>query len=338
MRTYANVCDLMRIMPIMIMDMIMDMDMIYRGNGKPDFKNKNQAGFQLNSFNVNGNMRVSFFPHITSKKPSGVIKIDTWLDGGKIYRSHLEKVRNEKDPARQRELKIKLLPAITPSGKFRTRKANSLIYHSGFISLDFDNTDPEKAKEILAGLPFVYYAGLSASGKGIWALIPISEPQYHQNHFEALKIDLLALGLELDKQCSDIGRLRFYSYDPAPVYNSDCTIYTRKEFPTVTSTPTAPAPDDRENYRKIQLLVNRIEATGTDITAIHQDWIKIAGVLVNLFGEAGRPFYHAIGRYYPGYTPKETDLQFTKCLKNPRPYGLGMIMTIAKKYGVILKR
>ena len=67
------------------------------------------------------------------------------------------------------------------------------------------------------------------------------------------------------------------------------------------------------------------------------DWLKIGGTLASIFGESGRSMYHSISRFYPHYTPDETDAQYSACIRNKPGYGSGMIFSIAKKYGILLK-
>lgn len=97
------------------------------------------------------------------------------------------------------------------------------------LTLDFDNhPDIEEAKRILATLPYVYYAGLSVSGRGLFAIIPIAAQDLteHKTYFHALEKEMQTLGLTIDKACKDVTRLRVVSYDPDPYINPDCTTYT----------------------------------------------------------------------------------------------------------------
>jgi hypothetical protein len=121
------------------------------------------------------------------------------------------------------------LPAITPSGIFEGgRKAELLKKHSGFIALDFDNVQNIAAvKNQIANIQNIFYCGLSVSGGGLWALVPVSNPEYHKEHFNALRIDFLRLGLSIDRACSDVCRLRFYSYDPQPYINFEAIPYEK---------------------------------------------------------------------------------------------------------------
>ena len=275
---------------------------------------------------------VSCFKNAKDTKPNDVSLL-RWLEGYNRYNTLVDGIRAEPDKDRRRELK-KGLPCITPSGRFTARRANGLIEHSGFIALDFDNTrDPEGAKRTLRGISNVYYAGLSASGGGIWALIPISDPEHHRRHFEALQGDFRGLGMEIDPACSDVCRLRFYSYDRNPVFNMEATPYHKlapqKRFK-------APRAMERAGDA-LERLIDKIEAQGRDITTDYNDWIKVGGALASVYGQGGRGLFHRISQFYPKYNPQETDRQYNALLRNPPGFTENMIFHIAKTYDVLLK-
>ena len=85
----------------------------------------------------------------------------------------------------------------------------------------------------------------------------------------------------------------------------------------------------------IELLTTRIESTAIDIAPTYPDWRDLGFALADALGEAGRPYYHRLSRFYPGYTEKETTQQFTACLKS---HGHGITIKtlyhLAKQAGV----
>jgi hypothetical protein len=62
---------------------------------------------------------------------------------------------------------------------------------------------------------------LSASGKGMFMIVQVSNPDRHVEHFHAIVDTLNEQGLIADKQCKDIARLRGASYDSTPFLNAD---------------------------------------------------------------------------------------------------------------------
>jgi len=75
------------------------------------------------------------------------------------------------------------------------------------------------------------------------------------------------------------------------------------------STPTPTHTDDTE------LIISRIEAAHTDITANYSDWRDIGFALADEFGEMGRDYYHRISRFYPSYSSTDCNKQYDQCLK-----------------------
>jgi hypothetical protein len=172
-------------------------------------------------------IEVSFFKSISDKSPQP-FPLLRWLSGSDKLNPIVDRIRATSDKATRDKLK-RTLPAVTPSGLFTGgHRAENLVNHSGFIALDFDKLqDVHEAKRKISQIANVFYCGLSVSGGGLWALVPISNPEHHKQHFDALRIDFLRLGLMIDKACSDVCRLRFYSYDSDPVFNMDAVTYTK---------------------------------------------------------------------------------------------------------------
>lgn len=90
-----------------------------------------------------------------------------------------------------------------------------MFEHSGFIVLDFDHIDAESSKKILATDSYVYSCWVSPSGDGLKALVRITNPERHRDHFRALKTYFLKqYDLEIDDSGINESRACFESYDP----------------------------------------------------------------------------------------------------------------------------
>ena len=66
----------------------------------------------------------------------------------------------------------------------------------------------------------------------------------------------------------------------------------------------------------IEIIIHRIEAAHTDITAGYSNWLDLGFALSEELGEAGRDYFHRISRFNPDYNHAETDKQFNNCLKS----------------------
>ena len=87
---------------------------------------------------------------------------------------------------------------------------------------------------------------------------------------------------------------------------------------------------------EIEQLVCSIESSCTDIAPDYTSWRDMAFALADALGESGRSYFHRLSRFYPGYSEKEADKQFTACL---RSHGSGITINtlfhLAKQAGII---
>ena len=105
---------------------------------------------------------------------------------------------------------------------------------AGILQIDIDDTDrPQELKNRLAGIDCVAFAAVSASGRGVYALMRV--PVGIQRDPDAQKgiLDLLDAALLYDRRgdehidyaCVDLARRRFESFDPEPLYRPDAPEY-----------------------------------------------------------------------------------------------------------------
>lgn len=124
--------------------------------------------------------------------------------------------------------KADVLPICTPSALCKdTFSDSNVITHTGLLCVDIDGKDniysAEHMKRLVSGYNSVFYAGLSASGKGLAVLVKIP-PEKHQEAFEMLKVWFKdELDIVIDPNCGNIARKRFYSYDPKFYLNTEAT-------------------------------------------------------------------------------------------------------------------
>ena len=108
---------------------------------------------------------------------------------------------------------------VTFSGTFSKRSDNSLIKHSGLLTIDFDDLpDPRALKEKL--LRDEYFETelifVSPSGKGLKWIIPMDLARAsHQQYFLAIRNYILATyRLRIDPSGKDVSRACFLPHDP----------------------------------------------------------------------------------------------------------------------------
>ena len=114
----------------------------------------------------------------------------------------------------------KKLPVVLFSGEFSSRNDEALFEHSGFIVLDFDHIDVPRSKSILGTDPYVYSCWVSPSGDGLKALVRVTNPERHRDHFRSLVTYFSKqYNLEVDESGVNESRACFESYDPEIIVN-----------------------------------------------------------------------------------------------------------------------
>ena len=85
-------------------------------------------------------------------------------------------------------------------------------------------------------------------------------------------------------------------------------------------------------------LLKTIEENKIDITEGYLNWFAIGCGIANTFSESGRDYFHSISKFYTKYTQKETDTQYTACLKRSgkeKGYTLKKVFAIAALYEIV---
>ena len=189
--------------------------------------------------------RFSMFASLADARPKTVTLADLrmLISEGKCAEL-VNRIRAEPDKARRSEFK-RGLPCVTVSGEFAGgHKAEHLVRHSGLLCVDFDGADnpclaghAEEWRDRLTKDESVMLAFVSASGNGVAAVCRI-EPERHAESFDAARDHFkVVYGLEADRSCRDVSRLRFLSHDPGAAGNPSARVIK------VCSVPPAPKPE-----------------------------------------------------------------------------------------------
>ena len=261
-----------------------------------------------------------------------------WLTSNK-YAVKVEQIRQITNKTERNEAK-KLIPAITPSGLFTYRKAESLIKHSGFMQIDIDFADNthisnyDSIKTELSKIKNIAYLGLSVSGTGYWGLIPVAHPEKHAEHFEALSNQLKQYGINIDKSCKDVSRLRIYSFDSKAYFNHDAEPFNltgnhKQTDHAINKKLTANNNQIKkrnhvvnDNINLFDFCINEIKSKNIDICPGYSEWFAVGCALANEFGETGRNYFQIISNQYLGKHTVNPDKQYNDCLKHSYSYDI----------------
>lgn len=262
-------------------------------------------------------------------------------------------IREESDKDRRRELKKQLL-AITPAGVFHPRRSKEcIVSYSGLLCIDIDGQDnphisdwAKVTHQLGAQSPNVVYAGISAGGNGCFAIYRIATPQRYKQHWFEIAAAIRSNGLNPDKACHDISRVRYATYDPNPYLNREATphrlnnlngdIQTNRPKLAPQSFETSQMgqlsngdskreytannrqiTDNKSRYlfQRVETAVQHLASRAINIAEDYYDWFRIGCALASTFGELGRPLFHTISAQSAKYRPAECDMQFARCMK-----------------------
>lgn len=256
----------------------------------------------------------------------------------------INELRSCNDAHRRKQIKLSL-PQATISGVFApTRSAGNLVKHSGLICVDIDRKDnlhisnfDTLLEDVICHIEEVMYAAHSVSGNGYFLIIPLKYPARHKAQFNQLVRVFDGMGINIDRACGDVCRLRCQSYDWHQYINLNA-----KPFAGIYHEPQPVRPHFNYGFggadeeEKVARLCREIEQRHIDMTATYDDWMKIGAALSNL-GESGRQWFHLCSSQNSGYNAAECDRKFTNLLQSTKRIGLGTFFFACKSAGLDIR-
>lgn len=269
-----------------------------------------------------------------------ILTLSAFLELGLQYPDEIRQIRQTADKAERARLKRNLLPAGCISCQVTTRmagvrKEDKIKAYNSLIVLDFDNLeDVTRAKQDLAQLPYIWYIGLSVSGEGLFAIVPVDTDDWrdHKHYFEALSREMKDIGYTVDGACSDETRLRFISIDEHPYLNESCDIYCLPE-----DDPEELQEDfqthDIPDEARLEMYVEEWERKKIPLDD-YDEWLTL-GMALSGLGDAGRAAFHRISAFSGKYDAAATDKKFDELARNTRAIGPGSFFYRCHQRGVI---
>ena len=227
-------------------------------------------------------MKVTIFKNVYDKTNPHHIPLETALQRIQTGKSSTL-VSDVRDGNKEKKLE---LPVVCFSGEFSSRSDEDLFEHSGFIVLDFDHVDVDASKRSLATDDFIHSCWTSPSGTGVKALVHITNPERHRDHFRALiKYFERSHGLELDESGINESRACFESFDPDIIIKDEYKKFGH--FTTEHAEAQVPVNEtyDHTDYMKLNLAARMIRQAQDG-----EKWITLnrAAILCGGYIAAGR--------------------------------------------------
>lgn len=282
---------------------------------------------------------VSFFGNNMVKKGK-VINLYEYLtdENGhykSAYKNIVDYIRSGKDDDEIQHRKSESnVPSVTVSCVCGQSKDDVETINS-LICIDIDKKDNptviDKVPEILKSIRNVAYFSKSISGNGYFAIIPIRDRRKFKLHFNALRRTFEQFGITIDKACSNVNRLRYYSYSDEGTYiNPYADVYTEVyEIPKKIDNDYGEVTIDD---KRIDDMLQYVKDHKLDITKTYDDWIKVAISIANSFGEGGVGMFVRLCENNKNFNEVECREKYMQFIDTEYDYTIGTLFYIFEEY------
>ena len=218
-----------------------------------------------------------------------------------------------------------------------SRRETHLKQHTGWLAIDIDLADNmqmsnfENVRMICRFRPEIALLMRSCSGSGYFGLVRLAYPDRHKEQFKALLKDYAAIGITLDKACSNIGRVRFASWDdPEHIYiNENVVPYKglegeQSQLVSLASRQTYSSHHENVGYRAednsnfweqqrvkdrlVEVIVQELVGSNRNIAESYEEWVKAGWALRS--HPYGLHLFHQLSRCSSKYNEAQTNLKW----------------------------
>lgn len=297
------------------------------------------------------NTKVSYLNSVYDKKPTEITLQEALTTKAEEVIPLQEELRQLQAKEEIQAYKRNNLPLFSPSVVFSPdgTTANNIKQVNNIICIDIDGQDNNyisvnEMKEIVKNIPYVFYSQTSVSGNGIFCLIAIKDRNKFKEHFNAL-VDLFQQhNLVIDKQCNDINRKRFISYDKQCYVTRNAIIFedikevtklysnteeevkeivkTNKQFP---SNWISLNDKDKAEYIADYCLTNNIL-----LNKNHKDTLKLCSIYSSIYGNdnKGLDIVTKLRKQRKGIDENKLTSTYYNC--QPLDYAINTLVTMFK--------
>lgn len=275
------------------------------------------------------NTKISYYSNIRFSNSYKDITLLEWISKYSIkYKNTIEEIRklygNHKSTAKQ--MKRDNLPAVTITGVFHEyRRIDLVTTINPIIAIDIDRDDNEQIedweelKNKISQLPYVFLTSYSCSGKGLYCLIYFNTELNFEKMFYSLECDFKEMGINIDKNCKDITRLRFVSYDEnLLIRQNEIEQYNKeKEKPIELVNKEIEESKMMESdafiYKSIYYLIMEDQFRANT----YSSWLT-NGFYLSTFGNYGMFLFMLLSQKSQNYDRNQAMKQFNECRKRTR--------------------
>jgi uncharacterized protein YerC len=296
-----------------------------------------------------------FVAPITNTTPFtsiNIIELHKKITSDENLKKTCEIIRN-RNKVMQKELKSTRLDYITPSGIFQKRDSKSIVMHTGYLCIDFDNLFDDEIEDLKPRIisdPNIptHLLFLSPTGMGLKWIIGIeANAKRHGLYFDAVcKYIQNTYQRTPDKSGKDVVRACFLSHDKNAYLNSnqklnpldetflETWLFPKASKPTSSLLQPVEQPAQSNKLEQVNRLLDLIIQSEEDITSDYHSWVQVGFALCEL-GEDGRAPFQKISSFHPEYDEVVCDDKYDALLSSyDGQITLGTLFYIAKQHGV----
>lgn len=272
------------------------------------------------------NKEVSCFPN---SKYSSIPKFDMTIYGwikslGK--QANIEAVNKVRtltyDSNEYKEAKSTLLHAVTISATFNNRRIkHDVKKENNLIVIDIDakdnpNYNVDEMKLKTANFPFVAITMKSASGKGIFNIIPYQEGLKYDEVYYSLEDYYKEQGIKTDDNNKDITRLRINTYDDKILIRKEIDVWTASKHKTRDSKEfvNKETTIDRETLLLLGSCIMELVEYYDYASSTYNQWLLDGFRLATIPHDIGLALFKYISQHSENYVSDEdVENKFNEC-------------------------
>lgn len=305
------------------------------------------------------NINIGFYNNAKTTKRSDIVRlIDFLIPVQEHNKETILKLRSITDEKQQKEFKVNNMVGVTMSALLgESRTTNNVVQYNNIMCVDVDEEDNkvlfskydiESIKKAIFGMDYVYCVCLSCRGKGFYFIVPIPDSKDINLYYTSMYYKLKKSGINIDKHCKDITRIRFGSYDENILIKKDCEVtvfdeiseeqINEKKAELLNAQKRISRIRCRTHNEQIQYLERTVDyliCKGFDTGEHWAEWATVGKYLKTL-GEDGRLLFHRLSEVSSGYKNyddvEKNWKRFNQCQSEDE--ALGKFYTMVKnKYG-----
>lgn len=294
------------------------------------------------------NICIGFYKNAKTTKRSDIVRlIDFLVSVQNNLKDTILELRNIKDEKLQKEYKMNNLIGVTMSAVLgESRTMNNVVQYNNIMCIDVDEEDNkvlfskydiEFIKKKIFELNFVYSVSLSCRGKGFYFIVPIPDSKYIDFYYTSMYYKLRQYGINIDKHCKDVTRIRFGSYDENILIKKDCEIKVFDEiseeqinekkaelFNTQRRIRRIKHHSHNDQIKYLEQTVDYLINKGFNTGEHWAEWATVGKYLKTL-GEDGRILFHRLSEVSSGYKNyddvEKNWKRFNQCTSEDEAFG-----------------